>query len=382
MLNLGLSPEGPRINSKTHSSSILMNKFSALRLSGSLILASFLLLRSTSTFGSVVINEIMYHPASGNLLESYVELRNLDNVATNISGWRFTKGIQFAFPTNTTLGPGAYLVVAADRSVFTNKYPGIANFVAGFPGTVGHDIRLEDASGAVINEVQFSDDGDWAVRRMGPVIYAHQGWEWYAAQDGFGSSLELINPALPNSFAQNWGPSSLSNGTPGLPNSIAQTNAAPFITGVAHQPVIPQPTDVVTVSAKITDEHTNGLSVTIFYRNATTTNPPSFSSAPMFDDGAHGDGLPSDGTFAAILPAQPTGTVIEFYLQAQDLEGHTRVYPNFIPPTNSLRTANLLYQVDNGTYNGSQPIYRILMTESERAELFAIGRKCPDSDSD
>src|SRR6266850_696882 len=57
-------------------------------------------------------------------------------------------------------------------------------------------------------------------------------------------------------------------------------------------------------------------------------------------------------------------------------------YPNFLPPTNSLRTANLLYQVDNGVYNGSQPVYRIVMTETERAELYAIGRGCPDEDSD
>src|SRR5437762_5542554 len=172
----------------------------------SLILAASLI-ASSSAFAGVVINEIMYHPASGNVLESYVELRNTDNSSTNISGWRLTRGIQFTFPTNTILGPGAYLVVAADRTAFTNKYPGVLNFLAGFIGTIGHDLRLENASGTLMNELQFSDGGDWAVRRMGPIVYAHQGWEWYAAQDGFGSSLELINPALANSLAQNWGPS-------------------------------------------------------------------------------------------------------------------------------------------------------------------------------
>src|ERR1019366_1700900 len=82
------------------------------------------------------------------------------------------------------------------------------------------------------------------------------------------------------------------------------------------------------------------------------------------------------------LPAQPAGTVIEFYLQASDLEGHLRTYPNVLPPTNFLRTANLLYQVDTGAYTGAQPLYRLIMTEMERAELYAIGRQCPDSDSD
>src|SRR6266850_1624797 len=346
------------------------------------LVAAFFLVRIVTASGEVIINEIMYHPASGNLLESYVELRNTAAVATNLSGCRFTKGIQFVFPTNTVLAPGAYLVVAANGPAFTNKYPGVTNFVAGFSAPISHDLRLENSAGQLINEVQYADEGDWAVRRFGAIIYGHQGWEWFAAQDGFGSSLELINPALPNSYAHNWGPSTFTNGTPGQANSIAQTNAAPFITAVAHAPVIPHPTDVVTISARIVDEHTNGLSVNVFYRNATTTNLSVFTSVPMYDDGAHDDGLISDGIYAAIIPAAPESTVIEFYVQAQDLEGHLRTYPSFIQPANSSRTANLLYQVDSGQYAGSQPLYRLVMTELERAELYLIGRKCPEDDSD
>jgi hypothetical protein len=129
------------------------------------------------------------------------------------------------------------------------------------------------------------------------------------------------------------------------------------------------------------DEHTNGLSVTVNYR---VDGAAAFTSAAMFDDGAHGDGLAGDGIYGAALPARPDSTVVEFFLQARDLENQLRTYPAYIPPggTNALRTANLLYQVDGGAYNGSQPIYRIVMTEAERAELYAIGRKCPDSDSD
>jgi len=54
----------------------------------------------------VVINEIMYHPASENLRESYIELYNPGTLETDLSGWRFTKGLPFVFPTNTMLGPG------------------------------------------------------------------------------------------------------------------------------------------------------------------------------------------------------------------------------------------------------------------------------------
>ena len=192
----------------------------------------------------------------------------------------------------------------------------------------------------------------------------------------------MINPNLPNGYALNWGSSAAIDGTPGRANSILQTNLAPIITSVAHSPVLPHRTDPVTVSARIVDEQLTGTAATLFYRNATTATPPAFTGVPMFDDGAHNDGLAGDGIYAAILPAQANGTVIEFYLQARDSAGNMRTYPNVIPPANSSRTANLLYQVDEGVYSGSQPIYRVIMTEMERQELYEIGRGCPSMDSD
>jgi hypothetical protein len=45
----------------------------------------------------------MYHPASENLNESYVELYNPGPGATNLSGFQFTKGFQFVFLTNSVL---------------------------------------------------------------------------------------------------------------------------------------------------------------------------------------------------------------------------------------------------------------------------------------
>src|ERR1044071_8968681 len=188
-----------------------------------------------SAFGGVVINEIMYHPASTNVLEEWVELLNTGTTNVNLSGWRFTRGVHFTFPTNTTLAAGAYIVVAADAATFAAKHPGTGNVAPGSAGPiVGHTLELDDVAGQKINSVTYSGDGDWAVRQLGPVSYDHQGWEWYAGHDGLGCSLELINPALPNQYAHNWGSSSAPGGTPGGPNSIAAANVAPLISGVAH----------------------------------------------------------------------------------------------------------------------------------------------------
>jgi len=334
----------------------------------------------TAIADPVVINEIMYHPTSTNLLEQWVEVYNTGTNPANLSGWTLQGDVQFTFPTNTTLGGGAYLVVAADQATFTNHHPGVANVVAGWVGTINNSLKLDDNLGQEISSVKFANEGDWAIRVMGALdAWGRQGWEWLAEQDGLGKSLELINPGLPTIYGQNWGASTVVNGTPGQANSLASTNIAPLIVEVGHTPIIPQPADVVTVSARILDEHTNGLTVTLNYR---VDGVASFTTVPMFDDGAHGDGLAGDGIYSAILPARANTTIVEFYLQARDLESNLRTYPNYVPPGNSLRTANLLYQVDNGVYTGDQPIYRIIMTELERSYLQSLSDTASTTDSD
>src|SRR5436309_1592510 len=88
---------------------------------------------------TVLFNEIMYHPASTNLLEDFVELYNPAVTNADLTNWKITKGVQFTFPTNTVILAHGYLVVAADRRVFTNKYPAVANFVAGWTGKLSRE---------------------------------------------------------------------------------------------------------------------------------------------------------------------------------------------------------------------------------------------------
>ena len=139
----------------------------------------FLLSWTLPAFSGVVINEIMHHPASTNVLEEWIELHNSGTTNVNLSGWRIVKGLQFTFPTNTAIAAGGFLVVPADAATFAAKYPGVANVLPGSAGALdGHTIELDDKAGQTINSVTYYSDGDWAVRRMGPVVYDHQGWEW------------------------------------------------------------------------------------------------------------------------------------------------------------------------------------------------------------
>jgi hypothetical protein len=156
----------------------------------------------------IVINEIMYHPISGNSDDEYVELFNKASSAVDLSGWRFTDGISFRFPSNTVIAAGGYLVVARNRTNLLAHYPGLnASLVAGnYDGNLANDgerlalSRPELAINAdnppnittnviyvVADEVEYRDGGRWG--------------QW---SDGGGSSLELIDPRADNRLAPNW----------------------------------------------------------------------------------------------------------------------------------------------------------------------------------
>ena len=181
---------------------------------------------------------------------------------------------------------------------------------------MGQSGALNEAYSDIFGKM-IADDGDWAVRQRSPSMSGVRGWTWFSEADGFGKSLELVQPGLDNSFGQNWGASTVLNGTPGTVNSIRVANTAPLIVNGTHLPIIPKSNEPVGVTARLLDESTAGVSAVLFFRT-NTAGPTAFVSTPMLDDGAHGDGAPGDGIYGALLAAMPNNTLIEFYIQATD----------------------------------------------------------------
>ncbi|MFT5125383.1 MAG: hypothetical protein ACI97B_004031, partial [Verrucomicrobiales bacterium] len=86
-------------------------------------------LNAPPIIGPVVINEIMYHPPEqvlsvDNTVDEYVELMNISGspvelfdsaVATNT--WRLSDGVDFTFPTNTTLAAGEIILIISTNDV-------------------------------------------------------------------------------------------------------------------------------------------------------------------------------------------------------------------------------------------------------------------------
>jgi hypothetical protein len=206
---------------------------------------------------------------------------------------------------------------------------------------------------------------------------------WFAEHDGGGKSLELINARFSNNHGVNWTSSLVADGTPGAPNSVAQTNIPPVIVEVQHLPPVPRSTDNVLVTALLLDERGSNVTASLHWR--VDGADPEFTSVPMPDDGLHDDGAANDGIVAATIPAQANNAVVEFYVQATDLDGLTRTWPGPAQDENGAalgQVCNALYQVDDSNYTGTYPLYKMVMTEAERAELAQIGTVSAESGSD
>ncbi len=319
--------------------------------------------------GNIVINEIMFHPASELVADEWIELYNRGATAVNLAGWKLNRAIDFVFPS-VNLPAGGRLVVAADVTAFNAKYPGVPGVVGGWTGRLSNsrdEIELEDASGNRVDLVQYADQGEWATR-----IYGGGGWDWSCPADGFGSSLELRQSALPNDVGQNWASSSVANGTPGAVNSVASANIAPLILDVTHFPAVPRSTNAITVLARLVDESASGRVARLWYRDVTSGNPGAFSSAPMLDNGASNDGAAGDGLFGVVLPARPNNTIIEYYVEAVDATSRTNTWPAAADIGSGVlaQEANAFFQVDDEAYAGKQAVYRIVMRPGDRSDFF------------
>ena len=339
----------------------------------------------------IVISEIMYHPATENDLEEYIELYNRGIAAVDLLDWQFDDGVGYTFPA-VTLQPGDYLVVAADTATFTAKYPTVTNFVGGWTGQLsnrGERITLIDAAAERADRVEYADEGHWGSRELGPLDRYQRGWQWVDDHDGGGKSLELINPNLSNQYGQNWAASLTDEGTPGSANSVAAADIAPIIVDVTHRPIIPRSSDPVTVTARVIDELSAGVTATLYYRVDTSTysdavypvyNPADYTTVEMLDDGLHGDGASGDGIYGAEIPAQSDGAVVEFFVEATDVAANSRTTPapSSVDGTPQ-QVTNLLYQVLDSFdptaawTPGDPPMVYLIMTNSERLRLADIG---------
>lgn len=138
--------------------------------------------------GEIVINEIHYDPDVKTEPVEFIELLNTGGSAVDLSGWRFSAGVDFTFPPGASIGPDSYLVVAQNPAALQSKF-GISALGpwSGRLSNEGETVTLRDAANQVVDTVDYQ-----------------RGFPWPTVGDAPGYSIELIHPAMANDVGGNW----------------------------------------------------------------------------------------------------------------------------------------------------------------------------------
>ncbi|HET6409664.1 MAG TPA: lamin tail domain-containing protein, partial [Chthoniobacteraceae bacterium] len=169
---------------------------------------------------SLVISELMYHPADPTAEESlqgwaeedfeYIELRNVSALAVELTDVRFTEGVHFDFPNGAVLQAGATTLVVRNSAAFAARH-GAGKPVAGpwraadSLSNGGENLVLSFGAEIPIIEFDYDDASPWPV-----------------AADGSGPSLVLLRPeTIPDhDDGRNWRASYAAGGSPGSDDRV------------------------------------------------------------------------------------------------------------------------------------------------------------------
>jgi hypothetical protein len=140
-------------------------------------------------------------------------------------------------------------------------------------------------------------------------------------------------------------------GTPGARNSRTAANVGPAIYDVIHNPVLPQASQAITVTARVNDPDAPVVMQLNYRVNAAV----SFNPVTMNDSGTAGDLIAGDGTYSGQIPGQSTGAIIAFYIRATDSQSAETRFPPDAP------ARECYIRVGDAQPAGSLGTYRIWM---------------------
>jgi hypothetical protein len=253
------------------------------------------------------ISEIMYNPPLGRDHE-FIELTNIGEETLDLSGVRFTRGIDYVFPAGAGLAPGAHVVLVSHPAAFASSYPGvpIAGSYRGNLDNAGETLEISDPTGAVVLSMKYDDEGFWPI---GP--------------DGFGWSLVIIDPLGDPSSPENWRASSAPGGSPGREDPPAPHGAV-VISEVLGRGALPLEAAIeiqnlsgspVAVGGWFLSDSREGPNSLRKFRIPDGTLLPAGGHAVFYENQFN----PAPGVFPSFAPARAGGAL---YLSAANASGN------------------------------------------------------------
>jgi len=173
--------------------------------------------------GPIVINEIMYHPLTG---DEFIELRNLTDQDVPLhdsqpaaNPWEFSDGIEFEFPAGAYVPANGYaLVVKGNPAVFraANGIPAEVPIYGPYA-----PFALDNAGETIILSRPGDPEADGFVPYIlvEKITYNNKA-PWPPEADGLGPSLSRVASGAYANDVVNWRPSAATGGTPGAQNDV------------------------------------------------------------------------------------------------------------------------------------------------------------------
>lgn len=321
----------------------------------------------------VIFNEIHYHPVerpafntAGNAVfqgtttladfsddvHEFVELNNPSGEAIDLSGWRITGGVEFTFPSGTSIPAGGFLVVAKNPERIQSVY-GISGVLGPYTGKLsnsGDTLRLVTPTNVVSDSVSYQSGFPWA-------ISANQ----LGADDDFtglnsaayqykGRSLQRVSSTAPSNDPANWvavrpaiaGDSFADLPTPGAANITSRTVPKPVVVSysalqVSDNQAVIRPASQVKITCSFSSAASlSNVQVEYFLDNMNAFGEVRNTVAMT---------ALGNGQYTATLPGQATRSIVRYRIKADRGDGVEIVAPRADDPA--------VVQVGPPTYAGS-----------------------------
>jgi hypothetical protein len=306
-----------------------------------------LLLCSTVALGQVILSEVHYHPVEEETFDTnwnptldltadvheFLEIQNTGTTSVNLSGWKLSGGVQYTFPSGTTIAAGAFKVIARTPARIETVYSLAAGSILGpYTGRLSNNsdtVRLENAAGEPQDTLTYESKFPWAAAA-----------DALGAQDRFtgldslnynykGRSLQRVSITAATGDPANWLASPLTGPTPGAAQTVTRTVPKPVVISQSYaqtsdSAAIIRASQAVTVNAAFSS--TASLSsVTLEY----FLDDPSSTSETRIDVTMTDLG---NGRYTASIPGQADRSIVRYRFKANRGDGLETVSPRADDP--------------------------------------------------
>lgn len=298
--------------------------------------------------GDVIVTEIMQNPSavsdgSGEFFEVY----NTTASTINLDGWviKDKDSDSHTIDNGGTLNinAGEYIVLSINSDSSTNGGVTAAYEYSGMFLANGSDEVMLVENGVTIDSVAYDNGSTFP--------------------DPNGKSMELLDVNSDNNVGANWAEalsawtgSAGDFGSPGTQNTVANADFPPTASNVNRTPQVPSSSDLVTISAELTDDGsltTASSTKQLFYDTGS-----GFTSTNMINS--------SGDTFEGVIPPQADGTIVNYYVSVTDIGGQTVTSPSDAP------VSFYSYQVNNSGTTPALVINEILYNDGGNFEFIEI----------